>query len=147
MKKIRINELARELEVKAHEILDLLPELGVTEKKTHSSSIDEDVALKLKRHYGFDVTEPSENGDESTYEDESVDETPAPPAPVAATPAAPAVPTAPAAPALPHVAREERPAPDAVPATPAPAPTPGLPIRPPIGTGKPIHPPIGGHRA
>ena len=55
MKKIRINELARELEVKAHEILDRLPELGVTEKKTHSSSIDEDVAIKLRRLYGFDV--------------------------------------------------------------------------------------------
>ncbi len=48
MKKIRINELARELEVKAHEILDRLPELGVTEKKTHSSSIDEDVAMRLR---------------------------------------------------------------------------------------------------
>ena len=54
MKKIRINELARELEVKAHEILELLPEMGVTEKKTHSSSIDEDVAIKLRRHYGKD---------------------------------------------------------------------------------------------
>src|SRR5215468_10503620 len=52
MKKIRINELARELEVKAHEILDRLPELGVTEKKTHSSSIDEDVALQLRRLLG-----------------------------------------------------------------------------------------------
>src|SRR5206468_6011363 len=52
MKKIRINELARELEVKAHEILDHLPELGVTEKKTHSSSIDEDVAVKLRRIFG-----------------------------------------------------------------------------------------------
>src|SRR5579863_6585200 len=49
MNKIRINELARELEVKAHEIIDRLPELGVTEKKTHSSSIDEDVALRLRR--------------------------------------------------------------------------------------------------
>src|ERR1017187_5569745 len=48
MNKIRINELARELEVKAHEILDRLPELGVTEKKTHSSSIDEDVAIKRR---------------------------------------------------------------------------------------------------
>jgi translation initiation factor IF-2 len=55
MKKIRINELARELEVKAHEILDRLPELGVTEKKTHSSSIDEDVAIRLRRLYGLDV--------------------------------------------------------------------------------------------
>ncbi len=55
MKKIRINELARELEVKAHEILERLPELGVTEKKTHSSSIDEDVAIKLRQYYGQDV--------------------------------------------------------------------------------------------
>ena len=55
MKKIRINELARELEVKAHEILERLPELGVSEKKTHSSSIDEDVAIKLRQYYGQDV--------------------------------------------------------------------------------------------
>src|ERR1700682_6241974 len=59
-KKVRINELARELEVKAHEILERLPELGVTEKKTHSSSIDEDVAIKLRRYYGFEVAEPEE---------------------------------------------------------------------------------------
>ena len=44
MQKIRINELARELEVKAHLILELLPTLGVTDKKTHSSSLDDDVA-------------------------------------------------------------------------------------------------------
>ena len=48
MKKIRINELARELEVKPGVILDLLPELGVQEKKTHSSSVDEDVAIALR---------------------------------------------------------------------------------------------------
>jgi translation initiation factor IF-2 len=48
MKKIRINELARELEVKPGVILDLLPEFGVNEKKTHSSSIDEDVALSVR---------------------------------------------------------------------------------------------------
>src|ERR1039458_461130 len=55
MKKIRINELARELEVKAHEILERLPEVGVSEKKTHSSSIDEDAAIRLRRLYGHDV--------------------------------------------------------------------------------------------
>ena len=49
MKKIRINELARELEVKPGVIIDMLPELGVQEKKTHSSSIDEEVAIELKR--------------------------------------------------------------------------------------------------
>src|SRR3954465_2138178 len=49
MGKIRINELARELEVKPSVILDLLPELGVTDKKTHSSSLDDDVVLNLRR--------------------------------------------------------------------------------------------------
>jgi translation initiation factor IF-2 len=49
MRKIRINELARELEVKPGVILEMLPEMGVHEKKTHSSSIDEDVAIELKR--------------------------------------------------------------------------------------------------
>ena len=46
---VRINELARELEVKAKAIIDLLPGLGVTEKKTHSSSIPVDVAEKVRR--------------------------------------------------------------------------------------------------
>ena len=46
---IRINELARELEVKPKTILDLLPDLGVSEKKTHSSSIEADVAQVIKQ--------------------------------------------------------------------------------------------------
>src|ERR1039458_10032547 len=71
MKKIRINELARELEVKAHEILERLPELGVSEKKTHSSSIDEDVAIKLRQYYGQDVPDyvHDPNADDSGSED------------------------------------------------------------------------------
>jgi translation initiation factor IF-2 len=52
MSKVRINELARELEVKPNRILELLPEFGVDEKKTHSSSIDEDVAIAIKRKLG-----------------------------------------------------------------------------------------------
>jgi len=46
---VRINELARELEVKAKAIIDLLPGFGVTEKKTHSSSIPVDVAEKVRK--------------------------------------------------------------------------------------------------
>src|SRR5215470_8286349 len=46
--KIRINELARELEVKPQRILELLPELGVDEKKTHSSSVDDDTVVKIR---------------------------------------------------------------------------------------------------
>jgi len=62
MKKIRINELARELEVKPGVILDMLPELGVQEKKTHSSSVDEDVALELRRRLVADGTIRSAEG-------------------------------------------------------------------------------------
>src|SRR5712692_4046106 len=47
---VRINELARELEVKAKAIIDLLAGYGVTEKKTHSSSIPVDVAEKVRKH-------------------------------------------------------------------------------------------------
>ena len=48
---VRINELARELEVKAKAIIDLLPGYGVTEKKTHSSSIPADVAEKVRKRF------------------------------------------------------------------------------------------------
>src|ERR1041385_7017454 len=71
MKKIRINELARELEVKAHEILDKLPELGVHDKKTHSSSIDDDVADKLRVAFGHEPLGPSEGPAEADYGDDA----------------------------------------------------------------------------
>src|SRR4030081_3603216 len=48
---IRINELARELEVKAKAIIDYLPEAGVAEKKTHSSSIEVAAAVKVREHF------------------------------------------------------------------------------------------------
>src|ERR1035437_10254398 len=48
---IRINELARELEVKAKVIIDYLSEAGVTKKKTHSSSIDVAAAVKVRQHF------------------------------------------------------------------------------------------------
>jgi translation initiation factor IF-2 len=139
MKKIRINELARELEVKAHEILDRLPELGVQEKKTHSSSIDEDVAIKLRRLYGFDVPDldPNAESDTSTeeYHDEpeTAEEEPvvssaAPMKPVATEEAAPL-----AAPPAPTPAEEIRPTPGSV-----------APIRPPLA-GRPVHPPVLAH--
>jgi translation initiation factor IF-2 len=66
MKKIRINELARELEVKPGVIIDMLPELGVQEKKTHSSSIDEEVAIELKRRLHGPDSGPLRTGGESS---------------------------------------------------------------------------------
>jgi translation initiation factor IF-2 len=142
MKKIRINELARELEVKAHEILDRLPELGVAEKKTHSSSIDEDVAIKLRRLYGFDVpdlepeTEPESALTVETYESPAaVEEAPQARHEAHAKSEAVALEDAP-----------PPPPPVAAPPTPEePRPTPGsaAPIRPPMA-GRPIHPPVAG---
>ena len=49
--KIRINDLARELEVKSKAILDVLPSVGVTEKKTHSSSLEVDEAEKVRVYF------------------------------------------------------------------------------------------------
>src|SRR5262252_10920591 len=51
MSKIRINDLARELEVKSKAILDVLEEVGVTEKKTHSSSLEDHEAEKVRKHF------------------------------------------------------------------------------------------------
>jgi translation initiation factor IF-2 len=48
---IRINELARELEIKAKVLIDYLPEIGITEKKTHSSSLENDQADKVRKHF------------------------------------------------------------------------------------------------
>ncbi|MBE7543545.1 MAG: translation initiation factor IF-2 [Solibacteraceae bacterium] len=74
MKKIRINELARELEVKPGVILDMLPELGVSEKKTHSSSIDEDTSIALRRRL-----EELESRERSAKNKEDVEPPPARP--------------------------------------------------------------------
>ena len=142
MKKIRINELARELEVKAHEILDRLPELGVVEKKTHSSSIDEDVAIKLRRLYGFEVPESYEAEEPAADETAELEaeaaksegEQPAaePETAPALGPGAPALGQAEEAPAATgKLAEEHRPV---------------APLRPPLAGGRPIQPPVAGLR-
>src|SRR5580700_8356276 len=105
---VRINELARELEVKAKAIIDLLAGYGVTEKKTHSSSIPADVAEKVKHHLkGVADAETAAESERSAKEAAAraaLRRPPAPasvaaaPAPVAA-PAPPAVAAKPAAPA------------------------------------------------
>src|SRR5579872_1930189 len=54
--KIRINDLARELEVKSKEILDALLEVGIKEKKTHSSSIEDHEADLVRKHFTAQTT-------------------------------------------------------------------------------------------
>ncbi len=51
MSKVRINDLAREMEVKSRQILDWLAELGLADGKTHSSSLDEEEAQKVREHF------------------------------------------------------------------------------------------------
>jgi len=77
--KMRINELARELEVKANVVLEILPDLGVTEKKTHSSSIDLDTAEKVRQRV--------RGQQEETQEPEAEPELPPPPPRVRPQPA------------------------------------------------------------
>src|SRR5512133_2833681 len=149
MKKIRINELARELEVKAHEILDRLPELGVSEKKTHSSSIDEDVAIKLRRLYGFDVPDlTQEEHDAVDHEPERLEDGSG--ADAHEAPYVPEVshrePTRPVEAAKVETPKATEPAPAAAPEKPAPASHTAAPIRPPLA-GRPIHPPVVGPHA
>src|ERR1700736_3854193 len=124
---VRINELARELEVKAKAIIDLLPGYGVTEKKTHSSSIPEDVAIKVRQKIkGGSEVEPAA---ESTAKAESQAKEAA--AKAARTrPAAPAPPaSAPSASTAAPAARP--PASAAPPPTTIPAAKPAQPAAPP----------------
>jgi len=60
MKKTRINELARQLEVKPGVLLDFLQEMGIEDKKTHSSSIDEDVAEELRKRVQLIEVRPAQ---------------------------------------------------------------------------------------
>ena len=51
MSKVRINDLAREMEVKSRQILDVLVELGLAAGKTHSSSLESDEAEKVRAQF------------------------------------------------------------------------------------------------
>ena len=51
MSKVRINDLAREMEVKSRQVLDILAELGLATGKTHSSSLESDEADKVRAHF------------------------------------------------------------------------------------------------
>src|ERR1035438_8723014 len=51
MSKVRINDLAREMEVKSRQVLDILAELGLAAGKTHSSSLEDYEADKVRAHF------------------------------------------------------------------------------------------------
>jgi len=152
---VRINELARELEVKAKAIIDLLAGFGVTEKKTHSSSIPADVAEKVRHHLAGVANQEAAQEAERTAKEAAARSAqrrpapppvPTPPAPVAAAPPAPVVakPIASAPVAVPTPAAIPAPVAAAPVATPAPAPAPTTtphvaPVAAPVA--KPVPPP------
>ncbi|HEY4362294.1 MAG TPA: translation initiation factor IF-2 [Bryobacteraceae bacterium] len=136
MSKIRINELARELEVKPGVIIDLLPTLGIADKKTHSSSLEDDQALLVRRHLtGGESGDSAPEHTEARSEPRSFE-----PAPVHAVP-----------PPLPSVGVETIPAPrteiaakETIEAAPPPARV--APLRPPLSSGgAPVMPPLASH--
>src|SRR5207302_6862870 len=107
-------------------------------------SIDEDVAIRLRRLYGQDVPdlvpEPDETEIEAhgVYRDEGAGETPVEgPVRVPATPLGPAPAVSARAEEAPAIAEGKPVAGEPV------RPGPAAPIRPPLA-GRPIHPPIGG---
>src|SRR5205807_6903750 len=59
MDKIRINDLARELEVKSKAVIDYLPTIGIDDKKSHSSSLDPDLAERVRKHFARSDEKPS----------------------------------------------------------------------------------------
>jgi translation initiation factor IF-2 len=125
---IRINELARELEVKAKAIIDYLPEAGVTEKKTHSSSIDVDAAERVRKHFR-DAAEEEAAAEQKAVAEKTAKEAAARAArlkpTVVAPPPAPPVAAAPHPPAVPEPVRQVAPPPP-VPVVTKPAPAPAV---------------------
>src|SRR5580698_9220342 len=138
MSKIRINELARELEVKPNVILETLAELGIADKKTHSSSLDDDVALQVRQR----VTGESGGGTapEISRHRESTEESAPAPEPVRAQPfLKPAAPKG-ESPAAETSTKETAPAKTAEEAPTAPVRL-APPLRPPLSTGQSFSPP------
>ncbi|MGD1100735.1 MAG: translation initiation factor IF-2 [Terriglobia bacterium] len=84
MGKIRINELARELEVKSHVVIEYLAELGIPDKKSHSSALDDALADKVRAHFRAD-------GEPATEKVEEVAAAPVLPAPPVEAPHVPTV--------------------------------------------------------
>jgi len=75
---IRINELARELEVKSRAVLDCLKELGFTDKRSHSSSVDDETADKVRAYFSGQGEAQKSGGEKPKATASAEKETPAP---------------------------------------------------------------------
>jgi translation initiation factor IF-2 len=128
---VRINELARELEIKAKVLIEYLPEIGVTEKKTHSSSIDNSHAELVRKHFlGLAAQEAAAEAEKTKAAAKSKPSRPAAATqPAAQRPASVVTPTTPAArpAAVPPAGAPAGPAASAAPVTAHPATKPVAP--------------------
>ena len=117
---------------------DVLPELGYTDKKTHSSSLDDDVVLAIRRRIaGQPEPEHTSTSPSAIVEKTVVEKTPDA-AHARLTPGSGET----------SATREVQAAPTSAalennPEAPAqPAPRPMMPLRPPLSSGQPLHPPL-----
>ena len=133
--KIRINELARELEVKANEILEILPELGVDDKKTHSSSLDDATADQIRNHVRRSIHEALEEQEQPELE------LPAREPPKQEAPPRTAA-TATVRPSIPLQGRSSKPLRPPVQVFRPPLRSEGAPMRPPASQGPAPQPPV-----
>ncbi|HTV58452.1 MAG TPA: translation initiation factor IF-2 [Verrucomicrobiae bacterium] len=124
---IRINELARELEIKAKVLIDFLPEIGVSEKKTHSSSIDVEHAELVRKHF----REEAEKEAAAEAAKLAASKPKSAVRPTAPAPARPATSAPPAAPAVAAPAQKPVAAPPAA----------ATPLRPGVPAVRPVVPP------
>lgn len=60
--KIRVNDLARELQTKSKAILIVLPELGITRVVTHSGALELEEATKVRAYFGRELSAPRRTG-------------------------------------------------------------------------------------
>ena len=145
MAKMRINELARNLEVKAKVIIDYLVEAGVKEKKSHSSSIDDELAEKVRVHFRQkEKEEEAKKASPAEPEEAATFKAPAPAAPEVVTPVAAEPAKSVHSREIPSEARPALPLRKLV--RPAATPTRRRPLRPPLrsqGAPKPVQPPPG----
>src|SRR3954454_16407667 len=72
MSKVRINDLARELEVKPRAILDILPDVGVTEPKTHSSSLEGAAAHRVRVHFERGSSRPASHASSTSRAQQTI---------------------------------------------------------------------------
>src|SRR5215472_17055048 len=107
---MRINELARELEIPSKQVIEALPKIGIADKKSHSSKVEPDEAEKIRNYFRAtsDAEKPpgatsrvSRDGDVLKAIQQKQAEPPSPARPVARPAAPPAAAKAPATPTAP----------------------------------------------